>query len=189
MNANKKSVLAPNISFVERQIRILAGSAIIISFMLAAPIPVELWGVSALLAIPLIASGIIGWDPIYAVLGKNLYDAAEGEIRQRSWSCPNIGTVDRIARLGAGVLLLAAIFTSAEIVWQGVAALLAIPVIMSAVIAWDPLYALAYTNTFVSKSDVRTADPTLEESVLAMFYRFPSPTDTGGMNNPLSRAA
>jgi len=156
--------------------------------MIASPVPVGLWSLVALVAIPMIASGIIAWDPIHALLGVNQYNAAEGEIQQRSWSCPNVGTVDRFARLGIGIALLATAFTSTEIVWQGITVLLAIPVIMTAVIAWDPLYALAYTNTFASKADVKSADPELEESTLAKFYQFPKTSSMSGMDT-LGRAA
>jgi len=173
MSIQKQSRLSPNISYEGREIRILTGSAMIVTFMLAAPVPVELWGVTALIAIALIGSGIIAWDPLHAVLGVNHYNAAEGEIQQRSWSCPNVGTVDRIARLGIGILLLGTVFNGAEIVWQSIAVLLAIPVIMTGIIAWDPLYALAHANTFASKSDVQSADPDQQESTLAKFYRFP----------------
>jgi len=166
--------LTPNMSYQDRQIRILSGSGLIVALMIAAPTPLGLWGLAALIAIPIVASGIIAWDPFYAVLGFNRYSDTEGEIQQRSWTCPNIGMVDRIARLAVGVLLITTAFTSSEIVWQSITTLLAIPVIMSAIMAWDPLYALAYTNTFASKSDVQSADPDQEEKTLAKFYRFPA---------------
>lgn len=174
MSKQTQKVLTPNISYQNREIRILAGMAMIISLMVAAPTPIGLWGLVALAAIPVIASGIIAWDPVHALFGINGYNAAEGEIKQRRWSCPNVGTVDRIARFGVGTLLLATAFTSTEIMWQSITTLLAIPVIMSAIVAWDPLYALAYTNTFASKSDVQSADPELKDSTLAKFYHFPS---------------
>jgi hypothetical protein len=136
----------------------------------------------------MIVSGIIAWDPIHALFGINRYNEAEGEIQQRSWSCPNVGTVDRIARFAVGALLLASALSSTEIVWQSITALLAIPVIMSAIMSWDPLYALAYTNTFASKSDVESADPEQEESTLAKFYNFPSPAPMGKTDS-LGRAA
>ena len=179
LSQNMQNMFAPNISYESREIRILTGSAMIIALMLTAPTPVGLWGLAALIAIPVIASGIIAWDPVYALFGINRYSDAEGEIQQRRWSCPNVGTVDRIARFGVGILLLATAFTSSEIVWQSITTLLAIPVIMTAILAWDPLYALAYTNTFASKSDVQSADPELKEATLAKFYRFPSDTPTG----------
>lgn len=188
MQLPKQSILSPNISYEGREIRILTGSALLITFMIASPVPVGLWSLVALISIPMITSGIIGWDPIHAMLGVNQYNAAEGEIQQRSWSCPNVGTVDRIARLGVGIALLATAFTSTEIVWQSVTVLLAIPVIMTSVIAWDPLYALAYTNTFASKSDVKSADPELEETTLAKFYQFPASTGTSNLDT-LGRAA
>ena len=169
-----RNILTPNISYQSREIRILAGSALIIAMMLAAPTPLGFWSLVALIAIPIIASGIIAWDPLHALFGINRYSEIEGEIQQRSWSCPNVGTVDRIARLGIGVLLLATAFINTEIVWQSITILLAIPVIMSAIMAWDPLYALAFTNTFASKSDVKSADPDQEEATLAKFYHFPS---------------
>jgi hypothetical protein len=180
--------LSPNLSYEGREIRILAGSALIIALMLTAPTPLSLWGLTALIAIPMIASGIIAWDPLYALFSVNRYNQAEGEIQQRSWSCPNIGVVDRIARMAVGVLLLATVFTSTETVWQSVTGLLAIPVIMSAIMAWDPLYALAYTNTFASKADVESADPEQEDTTLAKFYYFPSPASTGKVDS-LGRAA
>lgn len=167
-------ILTPNISYQDRQIRILAGSALILALLYAAPTPVGLWGLAALIAIPVIASGIIAWDPFYALFRINHYSVMEGEIQQRSWSCPNIGMVDRIARFAVGILLIATAFTSDEILWQSVTVLLAIPVIMSAIMAWDPLYALAYTNTFASKADVQSADPDLEDVTLAKFYNFPT---------------
>lgn len=167
-------LLAPNIGYEDREIRILAGSVVIVTLMLAAPTPLGLWGLAALVAIPVIASGIVAWDPLYALFGINRYNETEGEIQQRSWSCPNVGTVDRIARLGMGTLLLATAFISTEIAWQGVSVLLAIPVIMSAIMAWDPLYALAHTNTFADKADVQSAEPDLKDSTLAEFYQFPT---------------
>jgi hypothetical protein len=178
-------LFAPNISYQDRQVRILAGSALIVALMLFAPTPIGFWGLAALIAIPVVATGIIAWDPFYALFGVNRYSDMEGEIQQRSWTCPNIGMVDRIARVAVGILLLATAFTSQEIAWQSLTALLAIPVIMSAIMAWDPLYALAYTNTFASKSDVQSADPDLEEKTLVKFYRFPA-VDTA---NKVKRAA
>lgn len=183
MNKQKQSALSPNTSYEGREIRILTGSAIIITFMLAAPTPVGLWGLSALVAIAIIGSGIIAWDPLHALIGINHYNATEGEIQQRSWSCPNIGTVDRIARLGIGVLLIGAAFTSTEVAGQTIAALLAIPIIMTGIIAWDPLYALAYTNTFASKSDVQSADPELHDATLGKFYQFPNAPQNKGTDS------
>ncbi len=180
--------LTPNISYQSREIRILAGTATILALMIAAPTPIGLWGLAALIAIPVIASGIIAWDPVHALFGINHYNEAEGEIQQRRWSCPNVGTVDRIARFGVGILLLASAFTSTEIVWQSIIILLAIPVVMSAIMAWDPLYALAYTNTFASKADVQSADPELKDSTLAKFYHFPSSMPADKMES-LDRAA
>jgi hypothetical protein len=175
-NGLASKVLTPNISYQNRQVRILTGCALIVALMITAPTPLGLWGLAALVAIPLVGSGIIAWDPFHALFGINHYRESEGEIQQRSWSCPNIGKVDRIARLAVGVLLIATAFIGTEIVWQSITVLMAIPVIMSAILAWDPLYALAYTNTFATKSDVQSADPDLEEKTLAKFYRFPTVT-------------
>ena len=188
-NTNTRSKrLSPNISYQDRQIRILTGFSIILAFMLWAPTPLGFWGLAALMAIPIVASGIIAWDPFYALLGVNRFSETEGEIQQRSWSCPNIGMVDRIARLGVGLLLIATAFASSEFAWQSITTLLAIPVIMSVIMAWDPLYALSYTNTFASKSDVQSADPEQEEKTLAKFYRFPTETPMKRVNS-LGRAA
>lgn len=187
-NIVSKSKFSPNVSYQGREIRILAGAALIITFMLFAPTPVGWWGLSALIAVPIIASGMFAWDPVYALFGINRYNEVESDIHQRSWSCPNVGTVDRIARLIAGILLLATAFTSTDIAWQSVTTLLSIPVIMSAIMAWDPLYALAYTNTFASKSDVQSADPDQEETTLVKFYHFPQTTSEDKARS-LERAA
>ena len=190
MNNTKRGIftLAPNLSFTGRELRIIAGFTAIVGFLFTAPNPVGWWGLITLVAVPVIMSGVIAWDPVYAILGINRYNALEANIQQRSWTSPNIGTIDRITRFTVGVLLIAFTLVTSEIALQSIAALFAIPLIMTAIIAWDPLYAFAYVNTFASKADVQATEPEMEEATLAKCYIFPE-TYVETNNSTLEKAA
>jgi hypothetical protein len=175
--------LTPNMSFTDRELRIVVGSAAIIALLLVAPSPVGLWGLAALLAVPVIVSGIIAWDPIYALIGFNRYDEASGEIHQRNWSASNVGALDRVVRFAVGGALIAFTLASTTIELQAISALIAIPIIMTAILAWDPLYALGNVNTFASKEDVEQTDSELNDSSLVKLYEFPNPKPSTNGDN------
>ena len=168
-----KLAMRSNLSFHGRQFRFALGSGIIALVLAVDPNPMGLWSLALLTSIPLIVMAIIAWDPVYALLGKTQYIEGEEDIRQRSWSHPNIGSIDRVARLGTGLILIYSLMTMSSMQGEMAIALLAIPLIVSAIIAWDPVYAALGTNSFASSLDVVSAEPETAPGRLANYYEFP----------------
>ncbi|MGD8938928.1 MAG: DUF2892 domain-containing protein [Gammaproteobacteria bacterium] len=174
-NTNRRKIIAQNIGFIDRQIRALAGAAMLITPLAIQPETMGSWSIIILLAIPLISSAIIGWDPIFALFGKSTFVETEAEIQQRSWSVANIGIMDRGIRLGVGGILLYSLLTITTTMTPGMAmTLLAIPLIVSAITAWDPIYAALNINSFGSRIDVEAAEPEADLATLAKCYKFPT---------------
>jgi hypothetical protein len=162
-----------NLSFSDRQIRFVIGATMIAATLIAMPQTIGLWSMVLLGAIPFVTMAITGWDPFYAMLGKSTYVEGEEDIQQRSWTCPNVGSVDRGVRLGTGLMLMYALLTMSTMQADMVITLLAIPLITSAITAWDPFYAMFGINSFASHVDVEAAEPDASEQTLAACYVFP----------------
>lgn len=164
--------LRQNIGFADRQVRAVIGT-----LMLAPAFTVsgELGELSLLLlaSVPVLISAIIGWDPLYAAMGKSTYEGSSEDIRQRHWTNANIGIIERGIRLGAGVMLLTLLLGMTSMNAELAFALLAIPLIATAITAWDPLYAAMSSNSFASHLDVEAAEPGLNDDSLARYYVFP----------------
>ena len=171
----RQYALDQNLSFMDRQIRAVIGSTMLAAPMMFGPEILGMWNMLMLAAIPVISSAIIGWDPIYALTGKNSYVANEEEIHQRDWSVSNVGIMDRGIRAGIGLLMLYSLMTMGTMNMDMVFSLLAIPLIMSAITAWDPVYAALGINSFGSRIDVEAAEPYATEKTIAEFYEFPTP--------------
>ena len=166
-----------NLSFLERQIRAAMGTAMIVVPMMINPVTMGLWSIVLLASIPVIASAITGWDPLYALVGKSSYLANEEDIEQRNWAYSNIGIVDRIARFAVGSALIYVLFTMNIMHEELIYTFMAIPLIITAMVAWDPIYALLGINSFGSHTDVEAAEPEATEQMLAKFYKFPQPAE------------
>ena len=164
-----------NIGFFGRELRMVIGVALIAS-VFAVPAPIGLWALAPLIAVPIIMSAIMAWDPVYALVNRNTRIGDQSNIHQRTWSSPNIGTFERGLRIVVGAAMIAPMMLSGGMADVTVAALAlaAIPVMISAMIAWDPLYAIGSINTFSSKSDVASVGPELDEGSLARVYEFES---------------
>ena len=169
----KRGVMDMNISFKDRQVRFVAGAAVIAATLVAAPDSLGNWSYLLLASIPLITFAIIGWDPFYALAGKSTYVEGEEDIHQRSWTCPNIGRIDRTARFIIGAMLIYTLLTANVVNAEVVLTLLAIPLIVTAIAAWDPLYAIFGINSFASRTDVKAAEPEISERTLATCYTLP----------------
>lgn len=178
--------MQPNISFTERQIRFVIGATMIAVGLMAQPETMGMWSIVLLASIPFITMAIVGWDPVYALMGKSTYVEGEEDIQQRSWTCPNIGTVDRGVRLGAGLMLMFLLLSMNTMQADMIFTLFAIPLIISAVTAWDPLYAALGINSFASQVDVKAAEPDTNEQTLAACYDFPQ---RQSMSSSFPRAA
>ena len=164
----------PNLSFTERQLRYIGGIALIAVPLMMASETLGLWSIMVLSSIPVITTAIMGWDPLYALAGRTTYVEGEAQIQQRSWTCPNLGIVDRVLRLGVGVGLIMPLF-SMSAMGDGIAiTLLSIPLIITALIAWDPIYAALNVNSLASRVDVHAAEPESSEQVIAACYTFPT---------------
>lgn len=175
-----------NIGFNDRQLRMVIGTLMIAMPMFAIPGTLGLWSISMLAAIAVITTAIVGWDPLYSLLGKTTYFTHEEEIQQRKWSYANIGIIDRAVRAGVGLTLLYALMTMSTMTTDMAFALMGIPLIVTAITAWDPIYATMGINSFGSKTDVEAAEPEANEQTLAELYEFPQNQGKGGY---ISRAA
>lgn len=162
-----------NLGFTDREVRMLAGAGMIAAVIFYAPTPIGLWGLLALAAIPIIATSIMGWDPLYALLGFTTYHRNESDIHQRTWFASNIGTVDRYVRVGLAGILIGSMIFGPLVSWELAGAMAAILLVASAMMAWDPLYALAGLNTFASKKDVALVNSETENATLGKLYTFP----------------
>ena len=171
--AMKGYFMQPNISFTERQIRFVIGATMIAVVLMVQPETMGMWSILALASVPFITMAIIGWDPLYAMMGKSTYVEGEEDIQQRSWTCPNIGTIDRGVRLGSGLMLMFLLLSMNTMHADMVFTLLAIPLIITAITAWDPLYATLGINSFASQVDVEATEPDASEQTLAACYNFP----------------
>lgn len=182
--AIQRSIMDTNLSFSDRQIRFVIGAGMIAATLITMPETLGMWSIVLLASIPFIAMAITGWDPVYAMLGKSTYVEGEEDIQQRSWTCPNLGTVDRGVRLGAGLLMIYGLLTMSVMNADMIITLFAIPLIISAIIAWDPLYAMLGINSFASQVDVAAAEPDANENTLAACYVFPKQQSTSSTGYP-----
>ncbi|WP_455222761.1 YgaP family membrane protein [Kaarinaea lacus] len=177
-NALQRSIMDTNLSFSDRQIRFVIGATMIAGTLVTMPETLGMWSIVLLGSIPFISMAITGWDPVYAMLGKSTYVEGEEDIQQRSWTCPNVGTVDRGVRLGTGLLLIYALMTMSAMHADMIITLFAIPLIVSAITAWDPFYAMLGINSFASQVDVAAVEPDASEETLAACYEFPQRRST-----------
>ena len=178
--AMNRGIMKPNLSFVDRQVRFVVGATMIAGSLIVMPETLGMWSIVLLASIPMIATAINGWDPLYALLGKSAYVEGEEDIQQRSWTCPNVGVIDRSVRLGLGMVLLATLLTMSTMTAELVVTLMAIPLIVTAITAWDPLYAMSGINSFASRIDVETAEPDASEQTLAACYVLPQTAKASG---------
>ena len=162
----------PNLSTPNRQLRFIVGALMIVAPMLSPAETLGNWSILMLAAIPVITTAIIGWDPLYDFMNKTSYVEREIEIQQRSWSYANVGIIDRSIRLSIGMVLLYSLLTMDVMNMDMALTLMAIPLITTALVAWDPLYAALDINSFGSRTDVKAAEPELEERTLEIYFSF-----------------
>jgi len=177
-----------NVGFFDKQIRVAIGAAMIIAVLMNSPETMGAWKLLLLASIPVIASAILGWDPLYALMGKSTYVPKEEEIQQRDWTYSNVGIIDRGIRFAIGILLLADALTMANMPINAIMALMSIPFIVTAIIAWDPIYALFKLNSFAMKADAEIAEPGASDQSLARYYEFPNLPEQN-LKAPYAKAA
>ena len=174
----KRGTMKPNLSFADRQIRFVIGATMIAGTIVVMPETLGLWSILLLASIPFIAMAIVGWDPLYAVVGKSEYVEGEEDIQQRSWTCPNVGIIDRSVRIGVGMVMLATLLTIETMSTGVVITLLSVPLVMSAIMAWDPFYAMLGINSFASRIDVESLEIDATDQTLGACFIFPTNMET-----------
>ena len=157
--ASRRNYSMPNLSFTNRQLRFVLGASMLVAPLIATPETMEMWSLVLLASIPVMATAIMGWDPVYALLGKSSYIPGEEDIQQRNWTLPNIGILDRGVRFSIGTILILSLLSMGAPQINAALSLIAIPLIISAITAWDPIYAALRINSFGSRTDVTAAEP------------------------------
>lgn len=136
-----------NIGDGDRIIRVLAG-ALFIGFTMGIAIDKLGWfSVFPLLAIPLIMTAIIAWDPIYGLF--NLSTAGKNPLTTLGFMASNVGRTDKLIRnlFGFGLLLGTLAFVPNTIGVYAMIPLVGAVLILSGIVGWDPLYAVFKLNT------------------------------------------
>ena len=143
-----------NVGGFDRVIRVVLG-ALLLADGLHGTGPLGIDGILMLVAIPLIISAIIAWDPVYALF--QVRTATLPAHRTPQWKLStlnanggiNVGTADRLLRIVLASGLLATPF-----LWVGPVGIMAVAttavgiiVMMTAVTGWDLFYQLAGVRT------------------------------------------
>ena len=124
----------------DRVIRVLIG-ALLIGYTMGVAVDKLGWlSVLPLLAIPVVMTAILSWDPLYSLF--NISTAKNMPVTTLGFMASNVGKVDTYVRYTIGLTMLVATlaFAPSPI---GVVAL--IP--LAGVIGWDPIYASFKLNT------------------------------------------
>lgn len=162
-----------NIGSLDRLARFGLGM-VLIGIGLVGQEPLGATVIMMLVAIPLVISAVMAWDPVYALLklrtatlrapppeGYPGYEASANEGPLMSW-------LDRIGRFGLGAALLSVtLLGNVPVEWSVGAALASIPIIMTGVTGWDPLYHLLGIRT--ATQPITTAMPYSVEAEINVF--------------------
>ncbi len=145
----QSSVYTQNLGSGDRLIRYIVGATLIGLFMAyqgASNRYDELLAALALVAVVVISTAIIRWDPVYAMLGINTVAHARRRARN---PYANVGMTDSASRLAIGSIMIGGfmLFSPTPVGWTVIMPLLAIPVISTAIIGWCPIYSVAKMNT------------------------------------------
>ena len=134
--------VGPNVGTLDRDLRFILGAVLIGLALFVAPRAEGPYALAALLAIPLIATGIMQWDPLYALL--RLHTAVRHRIHYGFDLTPNLGYTARAvhAAVAAALIGLPIALSQPYLGWGSVWVLLSIPVGAVAVTGWSPLRAL-----------------------------------------------
>jgi len=141
----------------DRVIRVLAG-ALLIGFTMGVAVETLGWlSVLPLIAIPLIMTAILNWDPLYGLF--NISTAKKNRITTLGFMASNVGRADMVVRYVAGITLLIVTLAFAPTPIGAYAAvpLVAAVLILSGIMGWDPIYSLFKLNTLEQIENLPTA--------------------------------
>jgi len=170
-----------NIGSLDRVARLVLAS-VLIGIPLSGVEPMAANVTMMLVAIPLVMSAIMAWDPIYAFF--NVRTATLKARPLAAWNSDardndglNVGWIDRIGRFGLGAALLSVtLLGTVDGAMHSYAALASIPVIMTGVIGWDPFYHFFGLRT--ATLPIETAEDYGSTKVTDMFTVFDAEPET-----------
>lgn len=180
-----------NVGSLDRLAR-LGIAALLVFIELTAGEPRGANVVMTLVAIPLFITALIGWDPVYAILGKRTVTLHAKSVDPRTYrnldanAGINVGLPDRMGRfiVTAG-LLSATLFGTVSAEWGVYTALLSIPIMLTGLTGYDPIYhMLGIRTAFVSQLAVKVS-PAMLHQPIEVFPFF----DDGEPGNSGKRAA
>lgn len=175
MNANRIPIVnagMTNMGSLDRLAR-LGIAALLVFIELTAGEPRGANVVMTLVAIPLIITALIGWDPIYAMLGKRTATLHAKSVDPRTYrnlnanTGLNVGLPDRVGRfiVTAG-LLSVTLFGTGAAEWGVYAALLSIPIMMTALVGYDPIYhMLGIRTAFISQGPIQVSRAMMHQPI------------------------
>ena len=151
------NVFNENVGDGDRVVRVLIGS-LLIGFVMGLNIKTLGWySVMALVAIPVIMTAILRWDPLYGLFNHST--AKTIPMMTLGFMATNIGKTDVIVRYAIGISMLIAFMTLAPtpVGWAVAVPLIAAVAILTGVIGWDPLYATFKLNTLEQQENLPSA--------------------------------
>ena len=141
----------------DRVIRVLAG-ALLIGFTMGVAVETLGWlAILPLIAIPLIMTAILNWDPLYGLF--NISTEKKNHMTTLGFMASNVGRVDMVIRYVVGIGLLVGTLTLAPTPIGAYAAvpLIAALLVLSGIVGWDPIYAMFKLNTLEQVENLPTA--------------------------------
>lgn len=131
----------------DRVIRVLIG-ALLIGYTMGVTVDKLGWiSVLPLLAIPVVMTAILSWDPLYSLV--NFSTAKKVPVTTLGFMATNVGKTDTRIRYVTGFTLLITTmaFAPVPIGMFALIPLVAAVLVLSGMIGWDPLYATFKLNT------------------------------------------
>ena len=142
-----KSYTFQNMGDGDRVIRVLIG-ALLIGYTMGVAVDKLGWlSVLPLLAIPLVMTAILSWDPLYSLVNFNT--AKKIPVTTLGFMATNVGKTDTIVRYTIGIVLLIAtlVFAPSPIGVVAIVPIIAGALILTGIIGWDPIFATFKLNT------------------------------------------
>ena len=151
------NIFNQNVGDGDRVVRVLIGS-LLIGFVMGVNIETLGWySVMALVAIPVIMTAVLRWDPLYGLINHST--AKTVPMTGLGFMATNIGKTDAIVRYIVGIGLLIGFMALAQVPvgWSILVPLVAAVAILTGIIGWDPMYATFKLNTLEQEENLPSA--------------------------------
>ena len=138
----------------DRVIRVLIG-ALLTGYTMGLNIePLGWFSVLPLLAIPVVMTAIMGWDPLYSL--ANFSTSKSTSVTTLGFMASNLGKTDTIVRyvVGSAMLVATLLFSPVPIGLVALIPLAAAILILTSIAGWDPIYATFRLDTREQPGDL-----------------------------------